>query len=173
MISRLLIRFLCRGDRRELSPAFQRLEWPSRSASRGATIEWRLSRTKRASVSSHREIIRRRFCWSTVAPRLFETIARFPALKRRARLNSRSAAGRPSFFTLSRSAAGRPSFFTLSRSAAGRPSFFTLLAIFALLAFFVSSLHPFSDSSHGAPHEQPVSFVDITQSAKIAFNHEN
>src|SRR5262249_22807249 len=43
----------------------------------------------------------------------------------------------------------------------------------ALLAFFASSLHPFSDSSHGAPHEQPVSFVDITQSAKIAFKHEN
>ena len=28
-------------------------------------------------------------------------------------------------------------------------------------------------SSHGLTHNQPVSFADITQSAKIAFRHEN
>src|SRR6266540_1390028 len=84
-------------------------------------------------------------------------------------VKSRSAAGRSSFFASikSRSAAGRSSFSALikSRPAAG--------VFFALLAFFASSLHSFSAPGHGLIHNQPVSFADITQSAKIAFKHEN
>src|SRR5262249_1035825 len=52
-----------------------------------------------------------------------------------------------------------------SRPAAG--------VFFAILAFFVSSLHSFSAPGHGPIHNQPVSFADITQSAKITFKHEN
>src|SRR5215510_10414225 len=120
------------------------------------------------SVASHRKKVHRP-CWSTVAPRLLEIIARFPALKRRAKIKSRSAAGSSSFFASikSRPAAERSSFSALikSRSAAG--------VFFALLAFFASSLHSFPAPGHGLTHNQPVSFVDITRSAKIAFKHEN
>src|SRR5262245_12025767 len=153
MISRLRNQFSCRGAAIEPSPAFQRREQPPRSASRGATIERRLSKTRRASVLLHREIVRR-FCWSTVALRLLEIIARFPALKRRAKIKSRSAAGSSSFFASIK-----------SRSAAG--------VFFSLLAFFASSLHSFSAPGRGLIHNQPISFADITQSVKIAFKHEN
>src|SRR5262245_52477601 len=76
-------RFLCRRAAFDLSPAFQRRERPYRSASRGATVE--RPRLRNIFVPKNLD--------STVAPRLWGIIARYPALKRRAKIKSRSAAG--------------------------------------------------------------------------------
>src|SRR5262245_42045634 len=83
----LQIRFQCRGAVIEPSPAFERRERRHLDS---------LVAERRLSGGFQGEVVRHLGC-STVAPRLGETIARFPALKSRARLNSRSAAGRSQF----------------------------------------------------------------------------
>src|SRR5262245_27879570 len=97
------VRFPCRGAAFDLSPAFQRRE---RRHLDLRVAERRLSEGSQEQSEqepwSHGEIIRR-LCRSTVAPRLWGIIMRVPALKRRARLKCRSAAGRSSFQKLVKS----------------------------------------------------------------------
>ena|SRR5262249_30637570 len=92
----LQFRFPRRGAAFELSPAFQRRE---RRRLDLPVAERRLSKNfqeqSEQMLRSHKESIRP-LCQSTVAPRLWLTIARSPALKRRAKLKRRSAAGRQS-----------------------------------------------------------------------------
>src|SRR5215468_8927876 len=91
------VRFPCRGAAFDLSPALKRRE---RRHLDHRVAERRLSEGSQEQSEqepwSHGEIVRR-ICRSTVAPRLGGIIMRIPALKRRARLKCRSAAGRSSF----------------------------------------------------------------------------
>src|SRR5262245_18372399 len=66
--------FPCRGAAFDPSPAFQRREWPSRSSSRGATIELVFSGTRRVSGISCVEVVHI-LGRSTVAPRLWRCFA--------------------------------------------------------------------------------------------------
>src|SRR5262245_13462572 len=88
------IRFPCRGAAFEPSPAFQRRERRNLDL---PVAERRLSEDsyefRGQTPSSHGEIVRHR-SWSTIAPRLWNIIARFPALKRLAKFKRRSAAER-------------------------------------------------------------------------------
>src|SRR5262245_49186275 len=86
---------------------------------------------------------------STVAPRLWGIIARFPAFKRRARLKSRSAAGRSTSQSLLKKAG--------------------LFAFFALFVFFTSSAH----FARCYPTEGGIIFRDIAKAAGIHFVHDN
>jgi TonB family protein len=98
------IRFPCRGAAIELSPAFQRREQGHLAlpVAERRLNEGSLEQSEQAPWY-HGEIVRR-LCRSTVAPRLGEIIMRIPALKRRAKLKCRSAAGRPLFQKLGKSA---------------------------------------------------------------------
>src|SRR5262252_9526432 len=91
------IRFPCRGA------AFER--WEQRHLD-PLVAERRLSggfqEQRGRTPRSHGEVVHHLGC-STVAPRLGKTIARFPALKSRARLKRRSAAGRSPFQKLIKS----------------------------------------------------------------------
>src|SRR5262245_449988 len=96
------VRFPCRGAAFDLSPAFQRRE---RRHLDLRVAERRLnegSQEQREQPWSDAEIVHH-LCRSTVAPRLMPISTRFPALKRRASLKSRSAAGRSSLQKLVKS----------------------------------------------------------------------
>src|SRR5262247_1920474 len=119
-------RFPCRGAAFDLSPAFQRREHRHIDL---PVAERRLSgglkEQREQTPWSSGKVVRHLGC-STVAPRLGRIIAHFPALKRRAKVKSRSAAGRSSFQKLvnslgkvkSRSAEERSSFQKLVNSLA-------------------------------------------------------